>query len=387
MKPFMQFISIAACILFASTANAASVKSAFELYDEGQYAAAYQEFSELLPLASPVAALQMSFMTLDEQGTDYDPAMAFSLASLAAAWGHPGAQAVAAQIKPHLTSEELQEAAVYQSTIESRQVVFSFERQSLDITPMRERPLEILERPEVGFPRTIANRYRIGWYRALFLVSKEGEVVVLEDAGAPVTRDFRGPAHHEIKRWRYHPMETAVYTTVLMDYFMKDSGTIPAYLESVHRAWDPANKNSAEFQLLLGRLLLRLESYAEEEASSEPKKIEFVHTIRASQPPEESDYLSSESVITFPVQWKGAYWLNMAARNGSYDAQFSLAIYHEEWMRYLVSQDDVRAKTWYGAELASLAISEEDREYGLQLLREARDSGDKTAIEVAAHFL
>ncbi|MGX5914671.1 hypothetical protein ACR0ST_08085 [Aliidiomarina sp. Khilg15.8] len=381
MKQLIQLAILNVLVLAVPVATAASLHTAFEKYDDGQHELAYEQFNDLLALANPVAALQMSLMTLDEEGTEYDPAKAYSLAAVAADWGYSDAASIAAQIKPHLSAAEVEQVAIYEEDIKSHQQIFNFEEQVVRITPMRKSKVKVLDRPEVRFPRVIAAHYRIGWHRMLLLVAKDGSVAVQDDASRAITRDFRGPAYKETKGWRYHPMEKPDLTMVLMDYSFEGRSNVASYLKFVKRAWEPAQAESPENQFLLGQMLLQLEAGLDE------KTVNFDNSLKASGPPEETDFDIESETVTWPLVWSGIHWLNKAARNGNRDAQWSLAVSQEEWMRYLVSQGDVQAKTWHGAKLASRAINEEDRDYGLQLLREARDSGDETAIAVASHYL
>lgn len=390
MHHLLQFIFISTIMLYGSVASAATLAGAFEDYREGEHTRAYQQFEALLPLANPTAALQMSLMTLDEEGTKYDPAMAYALAQLATAWKHPEGEALRDHIKPHLTDEQRQQAAEYRSATEARQEVSSFNTTTKGITKLREQQLEPLRRAEPRYPSLAAERGQIGWYKVILLVGEDGDVVALNDAGSSVTPDFKNASYRAIRRWQYEPAKTAEPVTVMMQYTINEMNVssesarkkaTASYLESVHKLWEPAQKGGQSYQYLLGQILVFLEN------ESGADSIELDESLTVSDPPETTDYDIKDQSVTWSPQWSGAYWLNMAARNGSREAQWALAVQHEEWMRYLINQGNVKAKTWHGATLAARAVNDEDREYGLQLLREARDSGDETAAAVAAQYL
>lgn len=379
MLRLLQFIFISTAMLYGSVASAATLVGAFEDYREGEHAKAYQQFEALLPLANPTAALQMSFMTLDEEGTDYDAPMAFALASLAAKWGEPQGRSIAEQIEPHLSPAQLEQATAYRSEIESNQRIFNFTQRRVELTPLRESEKEVVKRHAPRFPEGMAARGNSGWVSLLLLISTDGRVVAQADAGEWTSPEVVGSAYRTTRRWLYQPMLEAEPALVRLDYAHEEH-EVEDYLLLIEETWELARKGSPGHQYALGELLTTMEGFRNAETTKYDEKLE------ASAAPQAADYEQQGEVVTWPRHWSGAYWLSMAARNGNADAQWSLAVLHEEWMRYLVEQDDVRAKTWYGATLASRAISEEDREYGLQLLRDAQESGDETAIEVASHY-
>ncbi|MGX5914670.1 hypothetical protein ACR0ST_08080 [Aliidiomarina sp. Khilg15.8] len=389
MRHLFQSTLYSLFLLFVPLSNATTLTGAFEQYRDDNFVEAYQQFEGLLPLANATAALQMSLMTLDEEGTEYDPAMAFALATMATAWEHPDGPALVEHIEPHLTAAQRQQAIVYRDDIAARQQVHQFDTQTVRLTPLREKRTKVLEYAEPEYPILAAAKGNVGWFRAIVLVTREGGVAAMDDAGSSVTPEFEPPSYRAIKRWRYEPLELPEPHMVQMDYTINRRNTseharrkyrLESYLESLDLLWEPAQNGGSAYQYVLGQILTRATTLAQAES------INYGKALPGSTAPSKQDFDIADKTVTWPQSWSGTYWLNTAARNGNRDAQWSLAVSQEEWMRYLISQGDVQAKTWHGAKLASRAINEEDRDYGRQLLREARDSGDETAIAVASHY-
>lgn len=218
MRHLLHLICTIIFIGSGSVASAATLAGAFEEYREGEHARAYQQFEALLPLANPTAALQMSLMTLDEEGTKYDPAMAFALASVAEKWGQPQASSIAGQIEPHLSPAQLEQATIYQKKIESDQRVFHFTQRRVQLTPLREAKKEVVERRKPLFPNEMAKVGDSGWVSLLLLISKEGRVVAQAEAGESTAREVIGSAYRTTRRWRYQPMPEAEVALVRIDY-------------------------------------------------------------------------------------------------------------------------------------------------------------------------
>ncbi|MCC5880899.1 MAG: hypothetical protein JJU03_13535 [Idiomarina sp.] len=377
MKYFLRaaLLSAAACIAAPASANV--FDRASDLLNEGRYEQAYQAYSLLLPLANADAAVQLGFMTIDEQGTDYDPSQALAYFYVANRWNHPEARELISQVEPHLEQEQLRQARELVSRLLERQVITEFRRahyESADLEPLQPQPLD---RAAPQYPSRTFNSYDGGWATARVLVQPDGSVALV-DVVQSTSSTFTGQIAEALPSWSYQPISAPATDIVNLTFSVIDESSTAVLLSHVRdNLWSMARFGSIEHQRELGLYLLALHH-------QRGYRVSYDRDNEYANAPTLDRLLNGENGDEWPLTWSPGFWLNSAAQQGDVSAQRALALTHSQWAEYLILRGDERTQAWRGLTLLTRAKQEREQELGRNMLRALVDSDDDMVQAILA---
>lgn len=322
------------------------------LADE-QHEDAYKTFRQFLTFGSQDAAYHLGMLSIEGNGTDYDPIKALGYLYAARDWGNEEATEIIGQIEPHLTDEELAEATTRAEALQN-EVIIDHDSRGLHRNAEKERR-EIIKREEPRYPANLARDGHQGWVFVLFAVNKKGNVVDSIVLDSP-HRDMARATQRAMRRWKYDTGEQLEVSFVRINFGVGDE---PDNVEPFNQAYKQleqvAQLGGADAQFFLSNLV-----------SSTANSIDgFVGADDSADD-----------------------WLIRSAANGHMPAQRALAIanMHDSWARYLIEKGDAETKAWYGVQLVSNSSDQAVIDEGRTLVEQAAEAGYRPAQRLLAAF-
>lgn len=318
-----------------------------------EFSAAYNQFRQFLDLGSPDAAYNLGLLAIEGAGTEYDPVKSLAFFKAAERWGHPGAAAIAEQIEPHLTADELadvrRQVDQLQAAVKIPFEVAQWPRRSMQFPEPTRR-----EVPE--YPAQAARDGIQSWLDLLQITAPNGRVITSVPLNTVHPGIFRSFKRSE-GRWRYGNADQILLRSLRITFQLDNEEQFVADMESEFaRVLPLATAGIAQNQFFLANLaaLAQDMNYASEQLRNVDVKM----------------------------------WLERAARGGHVPAQRYLAMRfgRKEWGEYLIAQDDLITQTYYGFQLYTYGATAELRAEGERLIRDASSRGEAHAREVIRHL-
>lgn len=332
-----------------------TMRHAVLAYTEHDYTSAFAQMQQYLPLASADAAYYLGLMSINEQGTDYNPVSSLAYLQAAIAWKHPEAHLIADQIEPHLTTKELVRVAEELEALQ-QQVEVPLNRETFEKLDI-ERPERTRSRAP-GYPRTRAMNREETWLTLMQVVSPEGKVITAMPI-EKLPRDFMREYHRIESYWRYEPVEKPYPLSVRLSFSIDKASDDEYELinEVYERSYKLAMAGVPEQQMYL--------------------------TLLASARGGNIDHQGLDEILQ-----NSRDWLERAARGGYLSAQRYLAIHSQSdvWSDYLISQGDLLTMAFYGLSLYTFAAEPELSSYGEELIRKAAAAGNENAKAILPHL-
>jgi|GEM_PF-2186842 len=317
-----------------------------------QHEKAYKTFRQFLPFGSQDAAYHLGMLSIEGNGTDYDPIKALGYLYAARDWGSEEATEIIEQIEPHLSDAEREEAERKASDLSDAVIIDHDTRgKHLDADKERRKPVE---RVTPRYPDNLARSGDQGWVYLLLAIDKSGSVVDSISLNNP-DKDMERSSQRALRRWEYEKGEAVETATVMLNFEMhaNPGGNVGPYNQAYERLLPVAELGRADAQFFMASLLLSSASNFD-------------------------DFLGADD--------SSAGWLSRSAANGYTPAQRSLALanMHDGWARYLIAQGDTETMAWYGARLVTDAEDSTVREEGRTLVEQAAEAGYRPARRLLA---
>lgn len=335
--------------------------------EDHEYEASYQQFYELMQLGNGQAAAQLGLMTLNEQGTEYDPVQAWGYFTLASNLGYAEGKDLANQVYTQLSeSQQLATSAVLDQLERS---ILITERSSLHYGsfPQGRANAVAVERRTPRYPRRSSERGTIGFVEMRILIDTDGSVAAVHPHFY-THPDFRREAERAVQRWRYEPMNKPRVNLVRLDFAMgrEEERSIQPYVKVIEESlWQGANAGNPSMQTAQGLFLQRILPLRNQQID---------HQQMAEHPPALEDITNARNSDQVPVNWSSFYWLSLAASAGDRTAQRALAHRHQQWREYLIAAGDKDEMAWQAAEW--LTHDDASQQRGLQLYQHLQGSDD-----------
>lgn len=332
-----------------------TMRHAVLAYTEYDYASAIEQMQEYLPLASADAAYYLGLMNIKEQGTDYNPVSSLAYLQAAIAWNHPEAELIAAQIEPHLTTEELEQVAEELEALQ-QQVKVPLDRETFEKLDI-ERPERTRSRAP-SYPRERVMNGEETWMTLMQVISPEGKVITAMPI-ENLPRDFMREYHRVERYWRYEPLEKPYPLHVRLSFSIEKSSEDE--YEMINEVYERSHKLAT---------------------AGVPEQQMYL-TLLASTRGGSIDHQGLDEILE-----NSRDWLERAARGGYLSAQRYLAIHSRSdvWSDYLISQGDLITMAFYGLSLYTLAADPELSAYGEELVRKAAAAGNEYAEAILPHL-
>lgn len=403
--------SIFILILLYSFPTLASWQDAISAYEQKDYVLAKQHFADLLIVGNSQAIFSLAAMAFNGEGQNADNIKAAALFKLAANYGHKEADKLAANLADqfnetqHLMLEE--QLAYWQNKIAIPAVTPQ--------NPASIKSPSPLKRFEPAYPMSAARNGLAGFVHLYFLVNDQGQAVNIKVIDSFPGEAFVAAAIKALTQWQYptaQPHLASVKLSFTLEIEGQPRLHIKNLDKALfqNKLWDAAQAGSAEHQFFLSQLL----QYIAEQSAvhfifdkdlpiSKPDLtvLEQRNVIKASlssfsgtaevqtdnqgeiiallegdnsanqvllgqklQGVTQADVFRLQSynlnnkqhinvipAVMLSNAWSADYWLEQSARNGYRPAQQILATKYDDWLHYLVTQQDPEALVWQGTKL------------------------------------
>lgn len=432
--------SLLATGLLLSTLAQADLLDALQHYDQKNYSKATAEFTELLPLGNEIAAFNLAVMFYKGEGSVADPVKALAYFQLAAELGDTRAAGAISSISKKLSATELQQADEQSHLLLSQVVVKTLEEDKSDRVDFP----EVLSRRPPAYPEGAARKGLFGYNVLRFVIDEQGNVSAVEVLGSFPAKTFDKSSVRAIKAWKYAATGQKHQGKVVLHYSLGplSKHKVTQFMQE-HKLVEYAVAGSPQHQYMLGTMMDLLATNANyhvavdddlplevgeelpeqffsrtasfrtkidgfygsaEVNSNEKGVITSVISSDKMELPQASALLVGkeldedashghyrlwgdpgkaafiEPVITLSQLHSGHYWWNMAAKNGSLDAQRQLAAFSQQWENYLLKNNDPQVQTWSGVR----KILQGDKVEGQLLLDKAIAQNYELAAELKA---
>lgn len=331
-----------------------NLRHAINEFKQENYAEAYEQFLQYLPLGSPDAAYYLAYSNIDELGTEYNPIQALAYFQLANEWGHPTASEYVVQIEPHLTAAEITAANDFAALVKSKLVV-PHSSAFFEITdePL---PKRLNARPP-RYPREMSVAGIQSWLIMAHIVGPNGRVIF----STPLNSTLRDTMKNYLRiedQWRYEERESFSFMTLQLDFNMDMSKSDD--LKIVKKTFDDV------YPLAMIGV---------------PEHLMFLSDLsrRENQHEQEYEFMQNISAVAL---------MERAARGGYIHAQRSLALRwrREVWAEYLINRGDLTTMTLYGALLHGRAKDPQLVKRGAALIKTAADAGYENAAALLPYL-
>lgn len=323
-----------------------SLLDAVQHYENGDFASSYRYLYELMQLGNGQASAQLGMMTLAEEGTSYDPVLAWAYFTLADKMDYPDGSQFAAEVYSQLDSDQQQATSGVLAELESQLIITQHRIAAYSHSGEKQRSvLTALERKAPRYPRRSVQRGHVGFVQMLLLVDTDGTVAAVHSYfySEPA---FKREAERAVRDWTYEPPSSPTITHVRLDFNISrvDVDERDPYLKAIADSlWDDALAGNPYVQMAQAVFLGFVSSSAQNE-HADP-------TLLANRPPSIQEFENFAAQEVFPIDWTSNYWLIRAAQSGEPTAQFALSHQHSEWRDYLISKNDENVMAWVLADL------------------------------------
>ncbi|WP_233078315.1 TonB family protein [Rheinheimera soli] len=432
--------SLLAASLLLSTLAQADLLDALQHYERKDYPKATAEFTQLLPLGNEVAAFNLAVMSYKGEGTAKDPVKALAYFQLAAELGDTRAAGVISSISKQLSATELQQADEQSHLLLEQVLVKTLEEDNSD----RVNFPEVVSRKAPAYPKDAAHKGLFGYNVLRFVIDEQGNVSAVEVLGSFPAKTFDKASIRAIQSWKYAATGQKHQGKVALHYSLGplSKHKVTQFMQK-NQLVEYALAGSPQHQYMLGTMMdllatnanyhvnvdkdlpvevskelpeqffsrnssfkTRIEGfYGSAEVNTNEKgvitrvvssdKMELQQASALLVGKELDEDASQghyklwadpgkvavvEPVITLSQLHSGHYWWNMAAKNGSLDAQRQLAAFSPQWENYLLLNNDPQVQTWSGVR----KILQGDKVEGQLLLDKAVAQNYELAAELKA---
>lgn len=432
--------SLLAASLLLSTMAQADLLDALQHYERKDYPKATAEFTQLLPLGNEVAAFNLAVMFYKGEGTTADPVKALAYFQLAAELGDTRAAGVISSISKQLSATELQQADEQSHLLLEQVLVKTLEEDNSD----RVNFPEVVSRKAPAYPKDAAHKGLFGYNVLRFVIDEQGNVSAVEVLGSFPAKTFDKASIRAIQSWKYAATGQKHQGKVALHYSLGplSKHKVTQFMQK-NQLVEYALAGSPQHQYMLGTMMdllatnanyhvnvdkdlpvevskelpeqffsrnssfkTRIEGfYGSAEVNTNEKgvitrvvssdKMELQQASALLVGKELDEDASHghyklwadpgkvavvEPVITLSQLHSGHYWWNMAAKNGSLDAQRQLAAFSPQWENYLLLNNDPQVQTWSGVR----KILQGDKVEGQLLLDKAVAQNYELAAELKA---
>lgn len=208
--------------LFSCATVQADMLDALKAYEQKDYAAAAQQFTELLPLGNQMAAYNLAVMTLKGEGTTADGVVAGALFAYAATLGHPKAESLAISLYQQMTIEQQNNKNQLLNKLLEEQLIPA-ERNDADLLNLQPPVIrKALTRKEPVYPPQAARAGVEGYVMLRALVDAQGNVQVAESIFSYPDNVFERSAIAAMKAWKYEATGEVTEVRVQLDFTLAD---------------------------------------------------------------------------------------------------------------------------------------------------------------------
>lgn len=340
----------------------AHIVSAMTHYADEDYAASYTEFLELSRIGNANASAHLGIMTLEAQGTEYDPVKAWAYFKLSGEQGYQDGDAFAEEVYTQLSPEQ---QAATSNALERMQANLMIDHRTVRSSRYTPPRLTPIRRSAPRYPQDSARDGRIGFTEMRLLVDTDGSVSAVQTHFYSHP-DFKSVSERAVRSWRYEPVDYPTMTHIHLQFSMsrhEDRSAKPYFDFLRDTLWQEAHANKPNIQSTLGFILRTLQSPSVKRSVNSER-------IEASAP-NSATFQDQAILADFPANWTGDYWLTRAAQAGERAAQGSLAFENTQWRAYLLANHDESAMAW---EAVRLLQQEDGHEQGRALIAQLEDS-------------
>ncbi|MBU2070938.1 MAG: TonB family protein [Gammaproteobacteria bacterium] len=398
--------------LLGSSVAQANMLDALQAYGKKDYAAAAQQFAELLPLGNELAAFNLGVMAYQGEGQPADLAKALAYFMLAADLEHDESRELLQRLTAKATEQQLDTA---NSAFEQLKQLVIITETDLSARQRQNTP-DPIRRVHPEYPIDAAKNGQFGYVKLRFLVNEDGDVTTVDTLDAFPAKVFERASVKAVKRWKYQPSDKKHLFEVQLDYSLQgkvDKHALARVLEK-NKLWQYAAAGAPQYQFALGTLLTLMEvqspnsfwfdpelplipepdfsiyrkrnkltadldgfwgyavvRVAADGTITEQLKVNFesknqlsslvgqklsgevdneVYRLsRSSSNPMKKLHITPS--VTASRAMSGKFWWQQAAKNGDLDAQRVMAAYDPQWEQYLLAQQDGEVMAWAGTRM------------------------------------
>ena len=224
-------------LMLGCTAVQADMLDALKAYEQKNYAAAQQQFAELLPLGNQMAAYNLAVMTLKGEGTTADSVVAGALFAYAATLGHPTAENLATSLHQQMSIEQQNNKNQLLNKLLEDQLIPA-ERNDTDLRSLKPPVIrKALTRKEPVYPVQAARAGIEGYVMLRALVDAQGNVQVAESIFSYPDNVFERSAIAAMKAWKYEASGEVTEVRVQLDFTL-EKGAGQSQLDKMIRKFD-----------------------------------------------------------------------------------------------------------------------------------------------------
>lgn len=428
--------------LFGSSVVQADMLDALKAYENKDYAAAKQHFSELVPLGNELAAFNLGAMAYQGEGQQADLSQALAYFMFATELQHPQAQDYLQTLRARASEQQLEQATLQYEELRQQLVIKA--ASSDDIAT--EDAILPVKRVQPVYPKGALYKGQFGYVSMRFLVNEQGDVTAVDTLDAFPENVFEKAAIKAIKKWQYEPSDKKHLLHVRLDFSINNGvrmSAVERFLQK-EKLWEYALAGVPQSQFVLGTLLSLMAIQSENQFWYDPELPLAVnpeldiYKKRANLKPAFDGFLGtadvrvkedgrivelvSESgavnatelvgltlkgnvehdlyrlqqisvdgiakVIASPVirtsrSMSGIFWWEEAAKNGNLEAQRVMAFYDKQWERYLLNQQDAEIMAWVGTQM----LLDGEHKQGMVLLEQAIAKNYAPAKDMKQQFM